>query len=50
MDQSRNHINILTSDLVILLPGGEGTASEAELAVRYNKSVIALASRPFANS
>ncbi len=29
---SRNHINIRTSDVVIALPGGEGTASELELA------------------
>ncbi|GAH02532.1 unnamed protein product, partial [marine sediment metagenome] len=25
---SRNHINILTSDVIISLPGGEGTLSE----------------------
>ena len=30
---SRNHINVLTSDVVIFLPGAAGTASEAELAV-----------------
>ena len=32
---SRNHINILTSTVVVLLPGGIGTAGEARLAVRY---------------
>ena len=37
---SRNHINVLTSTVVIVLPGGEGTASEARLAVRYGKPCI----------
>ena len=40
-ERSRNHINILSSDIVILLPGGKGTASEAELAIRYDKPVVA---------
>ena len=39
--RSRNHINILSSDVVIALPGSEGTRSEVELAVRYGKPVIA---------
>jgi len=39
--RSRNHINILSSDVVIVLPGNEGTESEMTLAVRYGKSVIA---------
>lgn len=34
---SRNHINILTSDLLIFLPGGDGTFSEFTLAKRYGK-------------
>ncbi len=38
---SRNHINVLASDALILLPGGPGTASEAELARRYGKRVVA---------
>ena len=38
---SRNHINVLSSTVVILLPGGEGTASEARLAMRYRKPCIA---------
>ena len=37
---SRNHINILTATVVVLLPGGEGTASEARLAVHYRKPCI----------
>jgi len=39
--RSRNHINILSSDVVVVLPGNEGTASEMALAVRYGKPVIA---------
>jgi len=38
---SRNHINILTSDIVVLLSGGAGTASEAELSIRYGKPAVA---------
>ncbi len=40
-ERSRNHVNILSSDVVILLPGSAGTASEAKLAVRYGKPSIA---------
>jgi len=39
--RSRNHINILSSDVVIVLPGNEGTESEMTLAVRYGTPVIA---------
>jgi len=39
--RSRNHINILSSDAVIVLPGNEGTESEMALAVRYQKPVVA---------
>lgn len=38
---SRNHINVLTSDVMIILPGGPGTASEAALALRYGCPAIA---------
>lgn len=37
---SRNHINVLTSDLIVVLPGGAGTRSELELAVEYGKPLI----------
>ena len=37
---SRNHINILTSDVIIALPGGEGTRSEIELSLEYQKSLL----------
>lgn len=39
----RNHINILSSDAVIALPGGEGTASEIKLAHWYAKPIIGFA-------
>lgn len=37
---SRNHINVLTSDVVVVLPGGGGTLSEFELACRYGWPAI----------
>jgi len=37
---SRNPINILTSDLVIALPGRAGTASEIQLALDYGKPIL----------
>lgn len=37
---SRNHVNVLTSDVVVALPGSAGTASEVELSVRYGRPVI----------
>jgi uncharacterized protein (TIGR00725 family) len=36
---SRNHVNVLSSDVVIALPGSEGTASEVALALRYGRPV-----------
>jgi predicted Rossmann-fold nucleotide-binding protein len=39
--RSRNHINVLSSDVLIALPGGAGTASEVALALRYRRPVIA---------
>ena len=38
---SRNHLNVLTADVSIALPGSHGTASEVALALRYNKPLIA---------
>jgi uncharacterized protein (TIGR00725 family) len=38
--RSRNHINVLTADLVVGLPGGDGTRSEMELALRYDRPVV----------
>lgn len=38
---SRNHINVLSSNVIIALPGGPGTASEVELALRYRRPIAA---------
>ena len=38
---SRNHINVLTSDVVIAVAGAWGTRSEVALAVQYGKPAIA---------
>ncbi len=38
---SRNHINVLSSDVIVALPGGHGTRNEVALAVRYKRPVIA---------
>lgn len=37
---TRNHINVLTSDLVIALPGMGGTRNEISLAQKFKKSVL----------
>jgi predicted Rossmann-fold nucleotide-binding protein len=37
---SRNHINALTADLIVILPGGSGTLSELQLAWEYSKDII----------
>ena len=38
---SRNHINVLSADVVVALPGSHGTASEVALALGYKKPLIA---------
>jgi len=43
---SRNHINVLTADVLVALPGGAGTASEVTLAVAYGRPVIAFLDSP----
>ena len=43
---SRNHVNVLSSDVLVALPGGAGTASETRLAVRYGRPVVAWLERP----
>lgn len=40
-ERSRNHVNVLSSDVLILLPGSAGTASEARLALHYGRPSIA---------
>jgi len=38
--ETRNHINILTSDAVIFCPGNDGTHSELEICVKYDRPAI----------
>jgi uncharacterized protein (TIGR00725 family) len=38
--RSRNHLNVLSSDVVVALPGGAGTRSEVALAVRYGRPLV----------
>ena len=42
MGDARNVINVLSSDVVIALPGGSGTISEVALGVKSGKTVIVL--------
>lgn len=37
---SHNHINALTSDLIVILPGGSGTLSELQLGWEYDKDIM----------
>lgn len=39
---SRNYVNVLTSDVVIALPGGKGTLDEIRLARRFKKPLICI--------
>ncbi len=45
-DLSRNHINILSSAAIVALPGGAGTRSEVDLALRYEKPLVGFARDP----
>lgn len=42
---SRNHINVLSSDVIVAMPGGNGTASEVALSLEYGKPLIAYLQR-----
>ena len=44
--RSRNHVNVLSADVVIVLPGGHGTSTEAHLAVRYRRPTIVFTDGP----
>ena len=41
-DLSRNYVNVLTSDVIIALPGGPGTLDEIRLATRFAKPLMCL--------
>ena len=38
---SRNHVNVLSADAVVALPGSAGTAAEVWLALRYGVPIVA---------
>jgi uncharacterized protein (TIGR00725 family) len=38
---SRNHLNVLSAEVVVALAGSEGTASEVALALRYGRPIVA---------
>jgi uncharacterized protein (TIGR00725 family) len=40
-ERSRNHVNVLSSDAIVALPGGAGTRSEIALARRYARPLVA---------
>lgn len=42
---SRNHINVLSSDVIVALPGSAGTASEVRLALAYGRPIVAYLTR-----
>lgn len=37
---SRNHLNVLSADVIVALPGGAGTRSEVELALEYRRPLM----------
>ncbi len=37
---NRNYVNVLSSDLIVALPGGHGTAEEIALARRWRKPLV----------
>lgn len=37
---NRNHVNVLSSDVIVALPGGQGTAQEMALAQGWGKPLI----------
>ncbi|MDH5458813.1 MAG: LOG family protein, partial [Nitrospinota bacterium] len=39
---SRNHIIILSADVIVAFPGGAGTHSEIQLALEYGKPLLIL--------
>jgi predicted Rossmann-fold nucleotide-binding protein len=44
--QSRNHVNVLSSDALVVLHGAAGTASEVVLAQRYDRPHLAFLDDP----
>jgi len=38
--ETRNQINILSSDALVFCPGNEGTHSELDISIKYNRPAI----------
>ncbi|ADO72646.1 molybdenum cofactor carrier protein [Stigmatella aurantiaca] len=38
--ESRNHLNVLSAQALVILPGGAGTLAEAQLAARYRRPAV----------
>jgi len=38
--ESRNHLNVLTADALVALPGGPGTLSEVHLRLQYGRPLL----------
>lgn len=43
---SRNHINVLSASVLVALPGGPGTGSEVQLALRYGVPLVGFLGAP----
>lgn len=37
---SRNHVNVMTSNALVILPGDHGTRNEVSLGIQYNKPMV----------
>jgi uncharacterized protein (TIGR00725 family) len=46
LSDARNFVNVLSSDVVVALPGSAGTLSEVALALKNGKSVVLLGFEP----
>lgn len=42
---NRNYVNVLTSDVVVALPGSQGTLDEIRLAARFGKPLVCVGPR-----
>ncbi|MEK6420869.1 MAG: DNA-binding protein [Burkholderia gladioli] len=42
---NRNYVNVLTSDVVVALPGAQGTLDEIRLAARFGKPLVCVGPR-----
>ena len=50
MPYSRSHVNIMSADAVVVLPGQHGTQNEVSLALMYEKPIILLGKKELFSS